>query len=64
MEIKTYQKNMYIKWATKYKQHLDRIFFVMNQGDIINTEFEIYYTTNHNHEISYINDLLNFKQYL
>ena len=61
-KFKTY---VYRKWSSKYKTHMEHIFKLIELENIVYAvEFEIYYTTNHNHEFDYVNDLLSFKNYI
>lgn len=59
-----YKQEMYRKWGHLYLNHLNHMFSFMRSKTIMEIEFEIYYTTNHNHEIEYVNDLLSCKSKL
>jgi hypothetical protein len=62
--INVWEQIMRYKWEEKYKNNLDYIIKLVNYQHFSTVEFEIYYTTNHNHDIDYILDLLSFKNYV
>ena len=62
-----FKKAMYKKWSHNElcKTHMDHIFkFITLVKCYISVEFEIYYTINFNHDIKYINDILNVKYFI
>jgi hypothetical protein len=62
--IDEWEQKMIFKWSKKYNKHLQHIIKIVRNEHFVTSEFEIYYTSNHNHEMNYISDLISFKNYL
>ena len=60
-------RRMRVKWGHESicATHLEYIAsYAQRVKCHVSTEFEIYYTTNHRHNIEYVNDVLTIKQYI